>query len=366
MRILNGRLNPQAITKQMQSLVHKINVMFNFNQEKQIEFLMELSTWMSDGVKPIDALKGMNQIFLLSGKANSIQNKATESLIDALNKGQPMYIGMEGYFTRYLVTIFRSAEETGTMSEALSLLSEDDKQIKELKTIFFKPVIPSFFYVLLMLGSSINITTDVLPSLARGKPFDEWPVPAQNYTNLMNVIMEYWPFITVGIIVAIVLIGKFLANNVSKLRLDLDTMPVLNAYRTFIANQYLKMLSVLMLANIKPMDALRMMEANGSPYVAWHAKEAQKKLDKGEMEIGKAIDTGLIADEVLIKMQYLTSVSSHEGKVRGLRVTAERSIGLAMKSLKRAGMLTALVFFAILIYLLMNAALAIITLGVAK
>ncbi|GGB66255.1 hypothetical protein GCM10011607_28650 [Shewanella inventionis] len=361
-----GKLSVNNLNNYLRRFTHKLNVVLNFNQEKQIEYLLELSTWMSDGVKPIDALRGMNQIFLLSGKAASIQNKATESMIDALSSGKPMYVGMQSYFTKYLVTIFRSAEETGTMGEALSLLSEDDKQIKELKTIYFKPVIPAFFYVLLMLASSINITTDVLPSLARGKPFDEWPLPAQNYTNLINSVIDYWPFILTAIIAGLLLLTRMLANNTSSLRMDLDTMPILNAYRTFVANQYLKMLSVLMLANIKPMDALKLMEANGTPYVAWHAKEAQKKLDMGEMEIGKAIDTGLIADEVLIKMQYLTSVSSHEGKVKGLRVTASRSIGLAMKSLKRAGLITSLGLFLILLYLLMNAAMAIITLSVAK
>ncbi|MBO1897644.1 hypothetical protein HNW13_018055 [Shewanella sp. BF02_Schw] len=358
--------NKDRLLVVIKSFFEKIDLAVNFSQPKQIEYLLELSTWMADGVKPIDALTGISEIYALSGKSDSIPSKATASIVKAMSAGQPMYVGMTKYFSRYLVTIFKSAEETGTMDKALKLLAEDDIQIKELKSIFFKPVIPVSMYLILMLASAVNIVENVFPPISRGKPFDEWPESAQNFSNMMNMFTSYWIFILIGLIVLGTAIMKALENNTSPLRMELDTFPILNSYRTFIANQYLKMLSVLMLSNIKPIEALKIIEANGTPYLAWHAKEAQKRLDLGETEIGRAIDTGIIADDVLVKMQYLTSVSTNEGKVKGLRVTAERSIGLAMKSLKRSGLFIAVAIGILLVYILLSAAMALITLSVAK
>tara|TARA_R110002033_G_scaffold135713_4_gene175336 strand:+ start:27180 stop:28280 length:1101 start_codon:yes stop_codon:yes gene_type:complete len=348
------------------SFFEKLNLALNFNQQKQIEYLLELSTWMSDGVKPIDALKGMSEIYALSGKSDSIPSKATDSIIKAMSSGLPMYLGMKKYFSRYLVTIFKSAEETGTVDKALGLLAEDDLQIKELKSIFLKPVIPVLLYLFLMIASSINIVENLFPPIARGKPFEEWPEAAQNFNTMVNIFTSYWLIILAVFVMLGVMIMRTLENNTSPLRMELDSFPLINSYRTYIANQYLKMLSVLMLSNIKPIEALKIIEENGTPYLAWHAREAQKRLDLGETEIGKAIDTGIIADAVVVKMQYLTSVSSNEGKVQGLRVTAERSVDLAMRSLKKAGIITAIIIGLLLVYILLSAAIALITLSVAR
>jgi len=347
-------------------LADRLDKTINFSQQKQIDYLLELSTWLSDGVKPIDALQGISQIYALAGKENSIQSKATNSIMRAVDNGKPLYVGMEGYFSAYLVTIFKSAEKTGTMDKALTLLAEDDVQIKELKTTFLKPVIPTFLYLVLMIFSAINLVINVFPPLSKGNPIEDWPVEAQNFNALVNGFISYWYVGIIGIVIFYFWIKNFLENNTSELRRELDDLPVFNAYRTFISNQYLKMLSILMLSNIKPVEALKILEANGTPYVAWHAKAAQKKIDQGEKEIGKAIDTGIIADSVIIKMQYLTRVSTNEGKVDGLRVTAERSIGLAKRSLRVSGLITAGIFGTLLVILLLMSAQALLLLSVAK
>jgi type II secretory pathway component PulF len=354
------------IKKSVESIIFTLRKTFTFGQKSQIEYLLELGTWLHDGVKPLDALTGMRKILLMSKKENTIIFAATESMILAIQGGKPINEGMDGYFDKYLVTIFKSAEQSGTLNQALQMIKDDAEQLKILKIVFYKPVVPTFIYLMIMIAGGINIHLNTLPQLARGKDFNDWPSAAQDFSIMMGMMITYWPIIISVLVIFSYMGVRYLNNNTSQFRMDMDTMPIFNLYRTYVGNNYLKMLSVLLKSHMRLIDALRLIEINSTPYIAWHAKQAQKKIDHGEKELGKAINTGIIKGDVMVKMEYLTSTSSTEGKINGLRVTAERSINMATKQMQKAGLITAVSIGVLLVYLLIITTTAMLTMTVAR
>lgn len=332
-----------------------------FNENQQIDFMLELGTWLKDNVKPVDALTGMSRCYELLGKENTVPAQACESMLASLRQGKTISDGMKGYFNSYLLTVFKAAEESGTVNESLLMLKEDRESMKQLKGIVTKKVTPPVIYLVMLLLSSVTLVKEVLPSLAKGKSFgmnvEEWPIPAGGYYNLMTALGDYWFILFIVVILAWVAVSRFLKNNVSDFRMELDQLPGFNIYRILASNAFLKTLSILLKSHIPVRRSLEIIEENSSNYVGHHAKMAQIELGKGNGELGVILDTGLIRGDALVKMGYLTNSPSQEAKVEGLRLTAQRSIEMAQRNVQVSALvLAALGWLCVVTLLILNAA----------
>lgn len=83
-------------------------------------------------------------------------------------------------------------------------------------------------------------------------------------------------------------------------------------------------------------------------------------------DLGDILDTGLITGDVLIRMRFLTATDSHEAKIEGLRLTASRSIDMAGKKLQVGGYILAAFLTIGIVYCLISAFLALITLSMSR
>ncbi len=358
---LNLRNTLDGYLRKATSLYQEIHRAMAFNETKQIEFMLELGTWLKDNVKPVEALNGMSECYATLGKSKTIPAQACQSMLSSLNQGRTISDGMKGYFNSYLITVFKAAEESGTVNESLLMLREDREAIKALKGILTKKVSPPAVYLVMLLFSSVPLVREVFPSLAKGKSFgmniEEWPSPAGQYYTIMNSMSDYWFLIALGIVVIAMVGSHFFKNNVSEFRMELDELPGFNIYRIIASNSFLKTLSILLKSHIPVRRSLEIIEENSTNYVGFHARKAQSELDKGKGELGVILNTGLIRGDALVKMGYLTNSPSQEAKVHGLRITAERAIEMAQKSVLMSSIwIAAVAWLSVATLVILNAA----------
>lgn len=351
--------------KSLINLYRRIKLSLEFPEKKQIEYLLDLGAWVSDGIKPTDAVEAMIAINAANNKPNCINSRVSESIYTALDGGKEIHNGMIGYFNDHLITIFKSAGSTG-LEVTLKSLKEDSEQLKQLRGKFFKPLFLPAAYSLILFASCVQIATIALPAVSKGKPVHQWPAPAQSFSIAVNAALEYWPYALMIFIAVFYYSAFFLRNNVSKLRMELDSVIGLNLYRVYNGNLFLKSLSVLMMSNMNLFEALETIESNSSRYLSWHAAKAKQSLTEGVEELGDVLDTGLITGDVLIRMRFLTSAESHESKIEGLRLTASHSIDMAAKKLQIGGYIIALCIGVGIVYALISAFLALITLSMSR
>ncbi len=289
----------------LKRLYFKIEKKIRFSTKKQIAFLMELGSWLNDGVKPLDAIVGMQKIFAVHGKQNSFEAKAAQSMYRSLDQGHELYKGMEGIFDDYLVAIFKSAETSGIAS-VLRSLKQDIDELQQLKMAFIKPIILPVSYLLVMFGSSVTIVTKTFPALAKGKPPERWPEMAQSFQAQILFVLDYWWIIIITLVFLFLFIQHFLTHRVGEWRKEVDELFGFNTFRVYSGNVFLKMLSSLLQSNTALKESLDLIIKNSTPYIGYHAKKSMTKLDYGHSDLGVVLDTGLITGDVLIKMGYLT------------------------------------------------------------
>jgi type II secretory pathway component PulF len=350
-----------SLIQQGERLVNKLS----FPESKQIEYLLDLGAWIGDGIKPTNAVEAMISINAINNKQNSMSSKVSESIYNALASGKEIHHGMEGYFSDHLISIFKSAGSTG-LDAALSSLKEDTRALKELRGVFFKPLLLPLMYGAMLFISCIQIATEALPSVAKGKPVHQWTLEAQQFHQGVYFALDYAPYAFI-LLIAFLYYGLFfLRNNVGPARLELDGLLGFNLYRIYNGNAFLKNLSVMLMSNMTLLDALEAIETNSTRYISYHASRAKQILSAGHGSLGDVLNTGLITGDVLIRMRFLTEAESHESKVEGLRITAKHSIDMASKRLKFAGWTVAAMMGFGIIYVLMSAFIALITQSMAK
>lgn len=351
--------------KPIVQLYRRLKLSLEFPEKKQIDYLLDLGAWVADGIKPTDAVEAMIAINAANNKPYCVNSRVSESIYSALDSGKEIHHGMVGYFNEHLITIFKSAGSTG-LDVTLKSLKEDTEQLKQLRGKFFKPLFLPLIYSLVLFGSCVQIATIALPAVSKGKPIHHWPSEAQSFYIAVNAVLEYWPYALMVFIAAFYYSSFFLRNNVSKFRMEIDSMIGLNLYRVYNGNLFLKSLSVLLMSKMNLVDALETIESNSSRYLSWHAAKAKQSLTEGVEDLGDILDTGLITGDVLIRMRFLTATDSHEAKIEGLRLTASRSIDMAGKKLQVGGYILAAFLTIGIVYSLISAFLALITLSMSR
>lgn len=349
----------------LRQLLNSIRIKLLFNEKKQIEYLTNLGAWIQDEIKPVDAVVAIIKTNAENNRENDITTEVSQSIYEALDAGRELHTGMVGYFSESIISIFKSAGTAG-IELVLKQLKSDTDDISKLKMTFIKPIILPLAYLVAMFGSSVIIVTTTFPAISKGKEFSRWPIEAQNFSNFVYFIIDYWALFIIGIALIFFYSTYFLRNSVSEFRRELDTLPGFTLYRVYCGNVFLKNLSLMLLSNMSLIDALEKLEENSTKYVSWHASQAILRLDRGMRDLGDILNTGLISGDVLVLMKYLTSTESHNAKVDGLRKTASRSLSMTERKLKVGSYFIAILLGIMVVVMLLSSFISLITMSLMR
>ncbi len=136
---------------------------------------------------------------------NHVFAETINDIADDLESGRDLSAAMSRHpaiFSPLYVNMIRVGETTGHMDEAFAHLHDyferDRETINQLKAAFRYPL----FVIITIIIATIIIMTFVIPKFTAfyAKNRLELPIPTQIIMGISNFMVEYWPFLLVGVI----------------------------------------------------------------------------------------------------------------------------------------------------------------------
>lgn len=292
---------------------------WRFNSKRQLAFLEDLYVLINDGIPANRAVEMMAQV------TTGITREVALTLTNKISEGQPLAEGMKEWFAPNVIEIIRVGEAGGalaqTMKSAISTLSQQGVAMGSFIGAVTYPLIVIIMgcIIILYLDSSVFTQFKMI------KPIDQWPDAGQQLVALAAFIKGWWWTVILGVILMGYILKRLMANYTGELRPILDMYPPFSFYRRMTAARLLETLGLLVSNGVVFKSAIKVMQFQANPYMAWHLVRMENLLSKGKTNIADVLDTGLLMHQDLMRLRVMAEVKGFEhGLIRmGVRGTEE-------------------------------------------
>jgi type II secretory pathway component PulF len=271
----------------------------SFTRGQQQAFLEDLSSLIEDGVPASQAIE---TVALISKGAT---REVARDILFRISEGRMIADGMEGWFSPAIVEIIRAGEQGGTLSENMAAAARTLTQ--QSKT--FAHLVVSCLYPLVVLVAGLAVSVfmkhTVFENFIAIKPIQQWPADGQSLYYIAGFIEKWW-WLVVGALIGITIaVAKLLSTLTGRAREMVDSMHLLSLYRDTAAARFMEMLGLLLTNGVVLKDALRILQTQASNYLLWHLQMMQMRLGGGRENIAEVVDTGLIPQADILRLQVI-------------------------------------------------------------
>jgi type II secretory pathway component PulF len=271
----------------------------SFSRNQQKAFLEDLSSLIEDGVPASQAIE---TVALISKGAT---RAVARDILVRISEGQMIADGMEGWFSPGIIEIIRAGEQGGTLAENMASASRTLGQ----QSNTFAHLVVSCLYPLVVLVAGLAVSVfmkhTVFENFIAIKPINQWPSDGQTLYYVAGFIEKWW-WLVVALMIGIAMgLAKLLANLTGRAREVVDSMHLLSLYRDTAAARFMEMLGLLLTNGIVLKEALRILQTQASNYLTWHLQMMQMRLGGGRENIAEVIDTGLIPQADILRLQVI-------------------------------------------------------------
>ncbi len=294
-------------------------------RERQ-SFLEDLSTLIDDGVpanKAVEVLHTLN--------TGNVEHLAFD-MLQKLSQGRGIADGMVGWFPQHIIELVRTGESGGTLAQNIRVAAESlttrNQTVSSLVSSLSYPVV----VICMGMGVMVYVKSSILNSFASIKPVSQWPEIGQTLMSTAGFIQDWWWMAL--IILALIAIGLtlMLKNVVGEPRALIDKIPVLNIYRQLVAARFMETLGVLISNGVVFKQALKILQNQASPYLAWHLMMIERRLGRGRSNIAEVLETGLVSEADVIRLKAIADAKGFEhALVRLGKQAADRGIATVRK-----------------------------------
>lgn len=340
--ILIGRsFTPIEITENNQAQVTELSQISFFTPNITLDDLVMFSRQMyslaKSGIPILRAIKGLAETtaskrlaFALDDVADQLERGHT--LSSALNKH-------EHVFGRLFVSIVHVGENTGKLDDAFLQLSfylereqETRKQIKAATRYPMFVMIAIVIAMVIMNMVVIPIFADMFKSFGA-----ELPLMTRILLTTSDFFITKWPYLLVGIIVAIFLLFRYLQTENGRYRWDRTKLklPIVGSiFERTLLGRFARSFSMMLVAGVPLTSALNLVaEAVNNSFMAERILSMRKNIEKGESLSRVASSSQLFTPLVL----QMINVGEETGRVDELLAEVaefyEREVDYDLKSL---------------------------------
>lgn len=198
------------------------------------------------------------------------------------------------------------AGDTGNLKDALLAASAEAKAAAEMKAAFIKGLLYPGMLAFLVVVAMNWIGSNLLPTLTKLKPLEEWSPAEQNLYWATNNVGVWLPLVIITLIGVSALIAFINASVVGGPREKIHSVPPLNVIRKLTAASYLTTLSSLVKAGEPVHIALeRMATSSRSAYMVYYIDQSLRNIRAGlaSRGVGKALASNLFSPWVMVKLE---------------------------------------------------------------
>lgn len=277
-----------------------------FGSKSQLAFLEDLYVLVNDGIPPNRAIDMMSKI------ATGLNRDVAASIAQKISEGQPLAEGMRDWFKPNIIEIIRVGEEGGGLAQTMeSAITSMTRQTGTMGA-FIGALIYPFFVLILACSIIVYLNKQVFTQFKMIKPVAEWPESGRYFIEIAALIQQWWWLVAVLVIGLIVLLRWLMVNYVGEMRTFLDQIPPFLLYRRLVAAQFLETLGLLVANGVVFKNALRVIEQQANPYLAFHLVEMEHLLSMGRGNVADVLATGLIDEADVMRLRVMAEVKGFE------------------------------------------------------
>lgn len=283
-----------------------------FPVSQQQALLQDIAALIEDGVSANHAIQMMSRI--TKGRTASV----VDAMLLAISKGEPIAVGMQGWYPPHIVEMVRAGQEGGTLVAAMQSAAESLGFKSGAITALVNSLTYPIAVLCLGLGVVVFINHSILADFQTILPLRMWPLHSQYLVALANFI-QHWAWLAI-LLLSLLVVGVMylLPNYVGNLRYSLDRIPLLSLYREFLAARFMETLGMLVANGLVLKRALEVLKSYAHPYFAAHLLAMEYRLGTGFESIGEVLDTGLINDADILRLRLIVKDSRFESALQRL------------------------------------------------
>ncbi|MBI5447773.1 MAG: type II secretion system F family protein [Gammaproteobacteria bacterium] len=278
-----------------------------FSGKEQQGFLEDVAVLVSDGVPPAYAVEMVGRI-----AKKGVVKEVAAHIVQKIAEGKMLADGMEAWFPVPIVEMIRAGERGGTLADTLEFASRTLGQSNSVMASFISGLIYPIVVIIMGSGVCVFVNKSVFKQFESIKPVSEWPSNGQDLVVLANFIEDWWWIVILAIVGTIIGMARFYRNYTGRFRFTVDHLPLLSIYRRLVAARFMETLGMLVANGIAFKQAIKIVQFNTTPYLTSHLVQMEYKLGSGKLNIAEVLDTGLIDEGDVLRLQAVANAKGVE------------------------------------------------------
>lgn len=213
------------------------------------------------------------------------------------------------------ILISSGENSSGGLQEGLREAIRLSSSMAKIKSVIIGGSSYPIVLMFMILGMISMFSTQVAPVFKTILAIELWPESGKALYELSTFIVQKWWILTLATVATVYVIVKSLPRWCGKTRGFADKFPPYSIYKSYQASSFLIALSAMMKSGISLNDALNRIREQGSPWLRSHIDVMLRKLRYLGTDYGKALDTGLLENEIAGDIQDYSQLSSFENAV---------------------------------------------------
>lgn len=279
---------------------------WQFSGKRQLAFLEDLYLLINDGIPANKAVEMMAQV------TTGVTRDVALTLTDKIAQGQSLAAGMKEWFAPSVVEIVRVGESGGALAQTMKSAIDALSQQGVAMSVLIGKVSYPLMVILMACGIIIYLEGSVFEQFKLIKPVEQWPEAGTFLLTLASIIKYWWWIFILGVIGLVLLMKKIFSTLVGEVRSTLDNYFPFIIYRKLVAARLLETLGLLVANGVVFKSALKVMQYQANPYMAWHLRHMESLLSTGKTNIADVLDTGLIENQNLMRLRIMAEVKGFE------------------------------------------------------
>ncbi len=278
-----------------------------FSAKEQQAFLEDVATLVSDGVPAAYAVEMVGRI-----AKKGVAREVAKTIVQKIAEGKNLAEGMQQWFPVPIVEMVRAGERGGTLADTLSFASRSMGETNSVISSFISALVYPITVIIMGCGVCIFVNRTVFKQFMSIKPLNQWPENGQILVAFAHFIEDWWWIVIVIVVGTLFGMSRFYRDYTGPLRKIIDHLPVLSIYRRLAAARFMETLGMLVANGIAFKQAIKIVQYNATPYMAAHLLQMEYKLGAGKLNIAEVLDTGLIDQSDVLRLEAVSNVQGVE------------------------------------------------------
>lgn len=278
------------IEKKFEKMLDKMN----FDTEARITMYEMISSMLEDGLA-LDAC--LRDIYEDEVSRKGPLKSILKRWIIGINQGKSFSDVIGPMIPTQELVLISAGERSQKLAEGLERAIEVTLAGIEMRSAIVGALGNPIFLLLALMGMIIGFSIEVVPTLAKVLPPEDWRGSAKYLYHLSEFMRGWWPWLLGAMFGTGFLIYYTLDSWTGEVRNKFDKAPPWTIYKTYASSTFMMALASLLKSGLSIDEALKYIKRSSSPWLKSHISIMQKKLNMGS-KYGAALDTGMLSRDV--------------------------------------------------------------------